>query len=32
MMEWGTLQSGATGQPGDRALRQDWTREEARAL
>jgi len=32
MLELGTLQSGAAGQPGDRALRHDWSREEAQAL
>ena len=32
MMELGTSQSGATGQSADRALRHDWSREEAQAL
>ena len=32
MMELGALSSGATGQPADRTLRHDWTREEAQAL
>jgi len=31
-MELGALSSGATGQPADRTLRHDWTREEAQAL
>ena len=32
MMELGTSQSGTAGQAGDRAVRHDWSREEAQAL